>query len=236
MTNSTHNDTYQDNYRKHYLKITENVYPSVFALKFFLGNNPNFNFKKNINHDLSEKKLLDIGFGDGRDLSFFCDLGLSVFGIEVDDDVIKHSKAKFKAINVKISKGFNDNTGFNNDTFDFIYSVAALMYLRNESLTIKNILAHSYEILKPGGYFMGTFTKYNSHVMKEAKKIDSNRFILKDPFYKFREGQIYHAHKTKDEVISDLENNGFRNVIVSENDIDWFGTRERSFMFIAKKI
>ncbi len=49
-------------YRNHYLKEKQ-IYPSVFALKLFLGNNPNLSLQVN---SFKGKKILDVGFGDGR--------------------------------------------------------------------------------------------------------------------------------------------------------------------------
>ena len=130
-------------YIDHYLNIKD-VYPSVFSLKMFLGNNPNLDLR---DKDFSDKKILDIGFGDGRDLILFSRLGFQAYGVEIDEDVVNHTSSKFNSINnIKLSIGYNDKTGFEPNTFDYVYSVAALMYLRNESLNVHDILNHSYDI------------------------------------------------------------------------------------------
>ena len=36
------------------------------------------------------KKILDVGFGDGRDLLLFNDLGFSSYGVEVNKEVVEH--------------------------------------------------------------------------------------------------------------------------------------------------
>jgi SAM-dependent methyltransferase len=224
----------QNSYRKHYLDINL-CYPSVFALKFFLGRNPGLNLT-NINK--SGKKLLDVGFGDGRDLKLFLDLGFDTYGVEVDDRVVAHTLDKFSENTenpVKLSVGFNDNTGFSSNTFDFVYSSAALMYLRDETVTLGTILEHINDILRGGGWFLGTFTKSDSHITEGAIKLDANRLCLKDDFYKQREGQIYHVHHSEQEVICDLESVGFSDVRVCQYQVDWFGTIETAFMFSARK-
>ena len=224
----------QQNYIDHYLKIN-NVYPSVFAIKFFLGNNPKLNFNRDYNIKFNKKKILDIGFGDGRDLVLFHNLGMETYGVEVDDSIISHSIEKFNNTSIKVSKGFNHKTGFKKNSFDFVYSISSLMYLTNKAMTIDNILKHCFDILKPGGFFMGSFTKNTSHVIRGGEKLNNNVFKLKDPYYKFREGQYYYTHKSKSEVKDDLINNGFTNVIVSNYNVDWFGTPEKSFLFFCQK-
>lgn len=222
------------NYIDHYLKI-QNVYPSVFAIKFFFGNNPKLNFKRDYNIDLKNKKILDIGFGDGRDLVLFHNLEMLAYGVEVDDSIISHSKEKFKNTTIKVSKGFNHKTGFKKNTFDFIFSISSLMYLANKNISIDNILKHCHDILKPGGFFMGSLTKNTSHVTKGAERISNNIIRLKDPYYKFREGQLYFTHKSKNEVRNNLIKNGFHNIIVSSYNVDWFGTPEKTFLFFCQK-
>ena len=103
-------------YSGHYLKI-RSVYPSVLALKFFLGNNPEFSLR---GENFKSKRILDIGFGDGRDLRLFLDLGFEVFGVEVSADVVKHTSEKISGA-ATLSVGFNNETGYSNDMFDYVY-------------------------------------------------------------------------------------------------------------------
>ena len=138
-------------------------------------------------------------------------------------------------LDIKLSLGCNDNTGFKEEKFEFVYAFATLMYLRNEDLGINDVLSHIYSILKKDGYFIGSFTQADSHVIKESKPIDKNRIIMKDPFYKQREGQIYYLHNSIEEVVNDLEFAGFKNILVSKYSADWFGTEEKHYMFVARK-
>ena len=70
---------------KNYYNLYKNrpkVYPSDLSLKFFKSHNEIKNVKK------YKKKILDIGFGDGRDMILFNDLGMDVYGIEIDKKII----------------------------------------------------------------------------------------------------------------------------------------------------
>ena len=224
---------YSQSYIDHYTNIAE-VFPSVFALKMFLGRNPELYFKRS---DFKGKSILDVGFGDGRDLVLFHKLGFKVFGIEVDEKVVEHTKDKFSkfGMNPELSVGYNDETGFRSNKFDFVFSCAALMYLRNLDSNVQKTLNHIYGIIKPGGRLLGTFTRFDSHITLGSKKIDNNRILCADRFYKQRKGQIYWIHKSKDEVKQDLLSSGFDDCKVYDYDVDWFGTRETAFIFSARK-
>ena len=207
---------------------------SVFALKMFLGNNPDLDLR---DEDFHGKLILDVGFGDGRDLVLFHNLGFEVFGVEVDEQVVEHTKRKLQSSGMRttLSVGYNDETGFGRNSFDYVYSCAALMYLRSEESNIHKTLSHIHEIVKPGGRFLGTFTRSDSHITRDSTKIDQNRIICKDPFYRQREGQLYWLHHSESEVESDLLNAGFSDCKVYDYDVDWFGTKETAFIFVATK-
>ena len=220
-------------YRSHYLKINK-TYPSVIALKLFLGNNPDFDIQK---EKPNIKKIVDIGFGDARDIGFFLDLGYNVSGIEPDSNVVKHTINKFKDYDNKpdLKVGTNMKTGFKDSTFDVVYSSAAIYYLPSLEYSILDAFKESYRILQHDGLFMGTLARSDIHTVSEAEKINNNIFILKDPFYKYREGQVYHTYTNKSEIISDLSKTGFHDILIYDYDVDWFGTRETLFIFVAKK-
>jgi SAM-dependent methyltransferase len=220
-------------YIDHFLGI-DRVYPSIFALKFFLGRNPKHQLNE---HDLTGQRIIDIGFGDGRDIQLFIDLGMVVYGVEPNIDVVKHTQRKFtkSGANITLRQGTNRNTGYEKESFDYVFSSSSIMYLENKDHFLNENLRHCYNLLKKNGYFLSTFSRSDTHVTKNAQTIDKNRIILKDEFYKQREGQIYHVHHTKKEVFDDLTNAGFSDVVIGEYCVDWFGTEENIFMSVSRK-
>ncbi|MEH6632613.1 MAG: methyltransferase domain-containing protein [Halopseudomonas aestusnigri] len=225
--------TTNNEYVEHYLN-TSNVFPSVLALKLFMGNNPNFSFKE---HELKGKKILDIGFGDGRDLYLFNHLNMDVYGVEPDERVVKHTQDKLRKLGFtpKLKTGHNNNTGLDNNTFDIIYASSSIYYLSSLEDRIIDALSHCYDILKTDGYFVGSMCRSDCFVTDEAVKLDENRLILEDPYFKFRKGQHYHVYNSQDEIRCDLMKCGFKVVSLSDYDVDWFGSRETLFLFVAQK-
>jgi len=218
-------------YLKHYRSISK-VYPSIFALKIFLGKNPNLNLRK---IKIKGKKILDVGFGDGRDIELFYDLGFKVFGIEPNKLVVEYTLRKFKKKKINLKVSTNCNISHKNQHFDFIYGMASLMYLKNKETYLKDILSECYRVLKKNGFFIGSFTKNDSHITRKCKFIDGNRIIINDPFYKIRKNQIYHVHHSKKEVKADLLNAGFKDIKIAYFNADWFGTKDSFYLFVCKK-
>lgn len=225
--------TQANNYREHYLQIND-TYPSVFALKTFIGNNP---YLKQDKSSLIGQKICDVGFGDGRDLNLFSDLGMSVFGVEPDQKVVEHTQNKMlkKGTNVSVKVGTNIATGYPDIFFDYVYASGSIYYLPSEDFTIIDALTEAYRILNTNGKFLATFARSDSHATKKAEKIDKNTLILKDSYYNFREGQRYHVYNEKEEIKKDLELSGFKLIYLGDYDVDWFGTRETLFLCYAIK-
>jgi SAM-dependent methyltransferase len=220
-------------YINHYLKIKK-TYPSVLALKLFLGNNPGFNLK---NEKPNVSTIIDIGFGDGRDIELFLELGFSVSGVEPDFDVVEHTLKKYHKFKDRLDLrvGSNMNTGYENDTFDIIYASASIYYLPSLKYNINDAFSEAYKICKPGGLLMGTLARNDIHTISEAEKVNRNVYILKDPFYGYRKGQVYHTYSDKSQIINDLVKVGFKDTIIYDYDVNWFGTRETLFIFVTKK-
>lgn len=227
-----------ENYKKHYL-ATHQVYPSVFALKFFLGRNPNHDSRELGN--LSGLSVLDIGFGDGRDLALYQNLGMDVYGIEVEEAVVRHTRAKFKNLipSTNLILGSNIRTGFTQQ-FDFVTAFSSLFYLENETVTFHQVLQNVVSLLKkpnrssPGGKLFCTLARNGTHVLSGAKREDKNTFVLDDPHYKFRRGQRYFVFNDREEVVSIFRANGLDIDGIYEYEANWFGSLERLFIVKAR--
>ena len=221
-------------YIQHYLGI-ENTYPSAFALKCFLGNNPQWSLKR---EELLGKTICDIGFGDGRDLNLFLDLGMEVSGLEPDPEVVKHTLKKFKSMSktCDLRVGTNIEIPFGENTFDYVYSSAAIYYLPSAKYTIMDALFEVKRVLKPGGLFFVSFSTDVNHTVNGANWLDKNRIILEDAFYKFRKGQLYHVYNSTTEVHNDLLEVGIEPAYIGKYFVDWFGTEESWFICIGKNL
>lgn len=222
------------NYRNHYLQISK-TYPSAFALKCFLGKNPHFSLR---GENIAGKKICEIGFGDGRDLNLFIDLGMNVYGVEPDEQVVNHTTKKFgdKIPDGQLCVGSNVNIPFGNKSFDYVYASAAIYYLPSSGTTILNALTEANRVLVPKGLLFVSFSCSDNHTLDQAEWVDQNTAILEDPFYKLRKGQRYHVYNNKQEIKEDFAKTGFQACYIGDYDIDWFGTRERWYLAIAKKI
>jgi SAM-dependent methyltransferase len=78
-------------YERHYAGRTRvRVYPTEFVVRTFLASYPGLDFGK----PSKGERVLDVGFGDGRNTAFLCDLELAVSGIEITQGIVEQTRAR----------------------------------------------------------------------------------------------------------------------------------------------
>lgn len=102
--------------------------------------------------------ILDISCSDGKFFNRLHKLSpnLKLFGIDISSDDIIKAKADFPFAN--FSHGSADKLSFENNTFDFAFSIMSLHHYQNSN----DFLKETYRVLKPKGilYLIDLIPKY----------------------------------------------------------------------------
>lgn len=101
------------------------------------------------------KRLLDIGFGSGRDMIYFQNKGYNVYGIDPSQKMCEHAKA-IGLINVYCMSVLDMNFF---DEFDCIWACASLLHI--PSFSLKEAFDKCYRALKKDGVMYCSF-KYGT--------------------------------------------------------------------------
>jgi ubiquinone/menaquinone biosynthesis C-methylase UbiE len=117
---------------------------------------------KHLFDDHKNKKILDVGNGNGILTKNLIEIGLDAYGIDTSEESIKIIGDRFKKVNIQ-----NEKYPFEDNTFDIVFSKSVIEHLREPDFLIKE----SYRILKPGG-FIYTMTPSWKHNYKEQFYID----------------------------------------------------------------
>lgn len=119
-------------------------------------------------------KLLEIGCGSGRDVSFLTKNGFNVIAIDGSKNMIEEAKKIHPELSKKLfHKTLPNNLDFDK-TFDGIYSIATLMHLSENDL--KNTLSKIYNLLNENGKFLMSVSLFRDD-------IDENGFDDKERFF-----------------------------------------------------
>ncbi len=130
------------------ISIQYNSFHSVYSENLFQDDKSNAAFYNQIDFDLSGKKLLDIGCGDGTDLACFAKKNAVIYGLDPSAEFINKAKVNNPTGIFVEAKG--EAIPFENNIFDIVTSKWALQ----TSPDVKQILMEVARVLKPGGIFL----------------------------------------------------------------------------------
>lgn len=146
-------------------------------------------------------RLLDIGSGAGLQTSLLARKAGKVVGIDVSEDVVNRAKSENAELNKKGNIEFIctplEKAGFEENSFDKVYSVCVLEHIENDV----EVLTEAHRIMKPGGALVMSIDSLATITDEELKSQHRERFWVRR-YYK------------PEEIKKTLEDIGFVNVSV----------------------
>lgn len=118
--------------------------------------------------NIRDKKLLDLGCGEGKDLKSFKSKGAQVFGVDSSENMIKVIRTKLSG---DFRIGFFEELPFGKDFFDIVASKYALQTAEN----IEDVYKEVTRVLKIDGIFCFLVTHPIRQFM-EKKKMNKDYF------------------------------------------------------------
>jgi ubiquinone/menaquinone biosynthesis C-methylase UbiE len=208
----------------------KNLFPSEFLVKIFLSQNHEFIGRKKYN----KLRLLDLSFGDGRNLNFFKKLGFKVYGTEISNKIINKVKNNLKSghKDIVFKVGKSNYLPFKKNYFDYIVAHNSFYYL-DENIEIEENLREIKRVMKKNSFFIGTAPKTNNYYFRNASKLGNKKYLIKNDFLKIRNNSIICGFKSKNELKKLLQK-FFKKISIGHSFNEFFKTKEYLYNFIVK--
>lgn len=220
------------NYTQYYAKRrSAKVYPTEFVVRTFLANYPKLRFNKPIPGD----KILDVGFGDGRNTAFLCDCALSVHGIEITPEIVELTRARLAALGYSpdLRVGRNSGIPFEDEKFDYILACHCCYYCDEGQTLLDNIKEYA-RVLKTNGMLIASVPDRTSYIFQNAEELsDGSMRIVSDP-YKNRNGYRLHGFSSEFDI-EQFFSAYFHKFSFGRADNNYYGIFERSFWVVCEK-
>lgn len=189
------NKSYWNNF---YINDKLTNYPSLFAYE--IGK-----------HVKSDKKLVELGCGNGRDSIYFHSLGLQVDAVDISDRTIDKLKNKYlnnKNINFICDDFIKYIKNMNADS-DYIYSRFTLHSITDNQQS--ELLENVYDNLKEKGKFFIEVRSVLDDIYGLGVEVGRNAFIYEEHYRRFvvKEELEKELEKTGFTIISSKEEKGF---------------------------
>ena len=220
-----------EKYSIYYQKTEINkLYPTEFIVRAFLGSNGISN--GNVNY-YKQKTVLDLGFGDGRNIPFLSDIGLQVYGLEISQQILRKATQILEKNGyfADLRVGTNYKTNFDSNFFDFILACHSLYYIEQDT-SFTQVLEESKRILKDDGKLICSLPDESSYIIKRADKLSGEYARVKDDPLKIRNGMIL-KYFSSEEVILNYLSKYFSNIKIGRCFNDWWGLNENCWIIIC---
>jgi len=220
-------------YTKYYQqRRVDKLYPTEFVLRAFLGSYPKLS---PISIDPKNNKVLDLGYGDGRNIPFLHNLGLNTFGVEITEEINERFRAFLSDtdIDCKLAVGRNCALPYEDGFFDHVVACHSCYYV-DEGTTFKDNLKEIKRVLKSGGRFVFSIPTKTSYLIKGAEALPNNHArITSDPLG-VRKGTIVKFFESKQEIFDSFDTD-FTDIRLAKALNSWWGIDEHSWIGVATK-
>jgi SAM-dependent methyltransferase len=226
-------DTVGQQYMKRYAaRRSGRLYPVEFVVRMLLGSYPRLTIDKQSYRGLS---ILDLGCGDGRNLSLLADLGFQTSAVEIADEIC----AQVRAFAIEHGLGTEVRTGSNSQiplpdaAFDYVLCCHSLYYVKAGERFADN-LAELARVVRRGGVVIASLPKkYDRYTLQGAEAIGDNHVIVRHDPLGLRNGVVYRVFEDEEEIRR-VFGESFSDVQIGWLENDFFGIEEK--LWIVKMV
>jgi SAM-dependent methyltransferase len=223
----------------HLKKASRHLYPTEWVIRTMLGSYPQLKLDKS---NYAGGKILDLGFGDGRNMSLLFNCGLQVYGVEITEETIELGKKNMEMLQVtaELKVGTNREIPFDDQFFDYILASSSCYYVDGDSSFDDNMKEIS-RVLKPGGTLIANFPAFIdnekvpvSFILENATRTEDDHVIIQNDIYGIRNGYKFKAFDSK-EQIENYFSRDFQNVSVGVCMDNYYGVEINQYILTAQK-
>jgi ubiquinone/menaquinone biosynthesis C-methylase UbiE len=188
------------------------LYPNEWIVRTLLGSYPNLKLEK----AYQNRKILEVGFGDGRNLALLNNAGFEIFGTEIAPEIVEQAANRLarQSISATLEVGNNASLPFPGSTFD------------------DNMREYS-RVLKPGGTVLATLSESSTFILKDAVPGTGGHVTITSDVYGLRNGYIFKTFKDEDDIRECLSEY-FEDIVIGKSINDYYGTMVSYYMVVCR--
>lgn len=208
------------------------VYPVEFVVRALLGTYPRH---QSAPATYRGQRVLDLGFGDGRNMPLLHNLGMQVFGLEISQEICDLTKARMNRLGVDamLDIGRNCKMPYGDAFFDRILACHSCYYV-DEGTRFDDNIKEMARVLKPGGICIFSAPKSTSYIMRGAIDLgDGHMQIANDP-YGVRNGYILKKFDDERDIAKSLSS-AFTDFEFGSCENDFWGVEEHVWIVVCRR-
>lgn len=208
------------------------IYPTEWVVRTLLGNYPNLYIDKS---KYQGGKILDIGFGDGRNWPLLKNIGLSIYGLEISEKILSlgEQRAQMLDIPVTLKVGTNASVPFEDEYFDYLLACHSCYYV-DAGTTFLDTLKEYSRILKPGGTLIASLPEAHASIFDGCKELEDGHVEIRNDPWGLRDGYIFRRFSTEDEIRATF-GSYFNSLSIGLCLDNYYGLRINLFLLVCQR-
>jgi SAM-dependent methyltransferase len=184
----------------HARKNPRHVYPSEWVVRTMLGKYPGLVMDRS---GYDGGRILDVGFGDGRNWSLFSHVGLDIHGVEITEDILQLGRERAETLGVPamLKLGDNAHIPFPDDYFDYVHASASCYYV-DKGTTFSDNLREYARVMRPGGALLATLPEPRSSIFDGCVELENGHVEIRNDPWGLRNGYIFRWFRDEEDIIS----------------------------------
>lgn len=221
--------SYNDFYRS---RDPQFVYPVEFVVRAFLGRYPRL---APPNESYAGRRVLDLGFGDGRNMPLLANLGMDVHGVEISEEICARGRARLAGLGVavEVRVGRNHAVPYGDAFFDYVLACHSCYYVEPGTRFADNVREIA-RIMRPSGRFVFSLPIGTSYILRGARDVgDGHMEITADP-YRVRNGSVLKKFDAAVDIELALAPH-FHDLRIGSCRNDFWGIEEHVWIVVARR-
>lgn len=216
----------------HRAKQSVHVYPTEWVIRTLLGRYPRLALDST---KYAGSRILDLGFGDCRNMPLLANCGFDIYGVEISDDVIELGRATLDRLNISatLRRGTCAAIPFEDGFFDYVLACYSCYYIDKGS-SFEQHLDEIARVLKPGGIFIASLVAPGNFIVENAQPHGDGNVTIVNDIFGLRNGYVFRTFEDEEDVRKTFARR-FTNIVVSGVCDDFWGLQINAYFAVGRK-